>query len=332
MPENTNNEKNQKNILQVFSSPEELESYKFKSLMEYYKMSSFHYDIRKDTIYIHKDAMRLVDFTDCWFKLNGDCYYFEKLTERLDVLIRDSFLDHTRKAVEEARQNTSGTMITCDTPIIYREGNTRWTNFILDTILDENGVPVYIIGYCKDVHKEKKEMYRLRNVAQTDWLTGFRNRNGGLVKIQHKVEEDNNKTCFMAVIDLNKFKLANDLYGHAFGDIVLKSTADKIKDFFDHETICCRTGGDEFLFYRTCDDAEHAMDFVTKLKEHLEHTVTFETASFDVRASIGVVVCPLHGKKFDDLYNKADAAMYYAKNLELDKPVLYEEKMDSVWL
>lgn len=112
----------------------------------------------------------------------------------------------------------------------------------------------------------------------------------------------------------------------------MKNTAERIKDFFDHETICCRTGGDEFLFYRTCDDSVHALEFMTKLKAHLEHTVSLENARFDVSASVGISVSPLHGTDFDDLYNKADAAMYYAKKLEFKEPVLYEEKMDSVWL
>lgn len=317
-------------ISESFAETEALESYKLKKILKHLNMSVFDYNIQKDTVYIRKESILLRDFTPYWFVDGGDYYYLENLTERLQDIIRTSSVNAIMAELDKVKHNTSGEMISVDAPIVYEAGNTRWTQLILDTILDEKGNPVHVIGYCKDIQEQKKELFRLRNVAQTDQLTGFRNRAAGIAKIRIRMAEEKDSTCFIAVIDLDKFKSANDLFGHSFGDLILKNVADRIRDFFDHETICCRTGGDEFLFYRICDDTAHAMDFLTRLENHLEHTVVTEDAQFDVRASIGVSIYPLQGTEFEQLYNKADAAMYYAKNNGIDVPVLYEDTMDCI--
>lgn len=309
---------------------EALASYKLKNILRHLNMSTFDYDIKKDTVYIRKELARLEGFTDHWFKDGGDFYYLENVTEALSKLIRNTFSENTREFLEQVKQNTTGEMVNCDAPVVYKEGNSRWTNFVMDTILDEEGNPSFAIGYCKDIHEQKKELYRLRNVAQTDGLTGFRNRVAGIYRIATRLSEEPEEMHFVAVIDLDKFKSANDMFGHSFGDTILKDVADKIRDFFDHETICCRTGGDEFLFARKCDNTEHAIQLLTDMQKHVEHTVSVEDTTYDVRVSIGVSLAPLHGDTFDELYNKADAAMYYAKNNKIGAPVLYRDGMKNM--
>lgn len=313
-----------------YESTEALASYKLKTVLRHLNMSTFDYDIPADTIYIRKNAALLQDFTDHWFEDGGDYYFFENVTVRLKELVRNSFVDVTRQEIDKVRHNTSGDMITFDAPIIYKNGNTKWANFTLDTVLDEEGNPTHAIGYCKDIHEQKKELYRLRNIAQTDSLTGFRNRVGGIFKIQTRLSEDVNDTFFLAVIDLDKFKEANDLFGHSFGDLILKNVAERIRTYFEHETICCRTGGDEFLFFRKCENFLEAKKLLTELRSHIKHTVSYQGMQFDVSCSIGFSMSPSQGNTFDELFNKADAAMYYAKNNKVDGPVLYKDSMSGV--
>lgn len=313
-----------------FSESETLASYKLKTVLKHLNMSTFDYDIQNDVIYIRKDSVLLHDFTTHWFKDGGDYYYLEKVSERINELVRGSFLEATLSEIDKIKKNVSGKMITFDTPLVYGNGNSRWTNFTLDTVVDENGIPTRAIGYCKDIHEQKKELFRLRKIAQTDSLTGFRNKTSGVFRIQTKLSEEKDGTFLIAVIDLDKFKDANDLFGHSFGDLILKNVADRIRDYFAHETIGCRTGGDEFLFFRRCDDADHAMSLLTELRKNIIHTVSYQGAQFDVNASIGFTMYPFHGTDFDDLYNKADMAMYYAKNNKIDAPVMFEEPMDNI--
>lgn len=313
-----------------YESTEALASYKLKTVLRHLNMSTFDYDIPADTIYIRKDAALLHEFTDHWFEDGGNFYFFENVSVRIKELVRNSFVDVTLQEIDKVKHNTSGEMITFDAPIIYKNGNTRWANFTLDTVLDENGTPARAIGYCKDIHEQKKELYRLRNIAQTDSLTGFRNRVGGIFKIQTRLSEDVNDTFFLAVIDLDKFKEANDLFGHSFGDLILKNVAERIRTYFEHETICCRTGGDEFLFFRKCENFAEAKKLLTDLRNHIKHTVSYQGAQFDVSCSIGFSMFSSQGTTFDELFNKADAAMYYAKNNKVDGPVLYKDSMSGI--
>ena len=323
-------DESEESIFKDITINESLASYKLKTVLKHLNMSSFDYDIQNDIIYVAKDSVRLHDFTPYWFKDGGDYYYLENLTGKMKELIRTTFLDTTIQDLERVKNNTSGEMISFDSPIVYSSGNTRWANFVLDTVTDHNGKPVHAIGYCKDIHEQKKELFRLRNIAQTDSLTGFRNRASGQFRIETKLAEEKESTYFIAVIDLDKFKDANDLFGHSFGDIVLKNVADRIRDFFDHETICCRTGGDEFLFFRKCEDSNSAGEYLQKLKKHVEHVAANQGSKFDVKCSIGYSVYPTQGTAYEELYNKADIAMYYAKNNATGVPALYEDTMESI--
>lgn len=309
---------------------EENSSYKLKTVLAHLSMSTFDYDIRKDIVYVRKENVLLHDFTDYWFSDGGDFYYLENVTERLHELVRESFVESTLQELKSVKSNESGYMVSFETPIIYKNGNTRWTSFVMDTIADEEGRPLYAIGYCKDINEERKELQRVRKLAQTDLLTGLRNRAIGIYRIENNMREDVGELHFLAVLDLDNFKDANDLFGHAFGDEILKDVADRIRKFDKHDRICSRLGGDEFMVYGRCEDEEDAMQLMTELKNLIRHTESSHGAEFEVNASIGFAIHPLQGVKFDELYNKADIAMYYAKRNKTDGPILYEADMPPI--
>lgn len=314
----------------VTATTEEIASYKLKTVLTHLNMSTFDYDIRKDVIYVRKDNMLLHDFTDYWFSDSGDFYYLENLTERLHELVRESFIEHSLQELKAVRENISGDMVSFEVPLIYKSGATRWTNFMIDTVSDDDGRPLYAIGYCKDINKEKKEMQRVRRLAQTDLLTGLRNRANTINRIEVNMNENAEELHFLAVLDLNKFKDANDLFGHSFGDEILKNVADRIQQFDNHDRICGRLGGDEFMVYGRCENEEDAMNMLTELKNLIRHTASSHGKEFEVNASIGFAIHPLQGVKFDELYNKADTAMYYAKKNNTNSPIPYDVSMPPI--
>lgn len=327
MPE-TDRKEGQDNLRISLEQNEVQTAYKLKMVLKHLNMSTFDYDIRRDLIYMRKDTMLLEGFTPYWFEEMDNYYYMEHISQRLPEIVRSSFVKFARQQLEIVKNNTGSEIISFDIPIVYSGGNTRWVNVILTTLTDAEGVPAYAIGYCKDIHEEKKELFRLRKIAQTDALTGFRNKNAGMYRIQTKLSEGEDAMYFLAMIDLNRFKNANDLFGHSFGDLILKETAGRMENFFDHETICSRVGGDEFMFFRKCEDKEEAVRLLTALEQALAHTVTYQEASFDVSASVGFSMYPQQGKTFKELYDKADIAMYHAKKHKMNVPVQFEESMD----
>lgn len=305
---------------------------RLRTIMRLFHMSMFDYDIQTDTVYVRKEHMVLRDFTDYWFTEDGDYYYFENLTAHLGEIIRKSRVAYTQEQLEAVRQNTSGEILMFDTSVIFRQGNTRWINLIVDTLTDEAGNPVWVMGYCRDVHQERKDAARMQRIAQTDLLTGFRNRSAGMAKIREQIAENAGTMYYIAVVDLNKFKNANDLFGHTFGDVILKEVSECMEQTLEPGTTLCRTGGDEFLLSGPCGDAADAMRMMAHLNRQMAHRVTYRGLDFDVSASIGLTVYPLHGTSLEELYDKADMAMYYAKKNGLSEPALYIDTMDAIKL
>lgn len=319
-------------VLAALQGKEDFAEYKLNTILRHFHMSMFDYDICKDTVYIRKDAMLLRDFTDYWFQDGGEYYYLENLTGRLGDLTRKSMVEFTVGKLEEIRRNTSGEILSFETPIIYKAGNTRWVNFIANTLLDENGKPAWVMGYCRDVQMETKEYARLQKIAKTDHLTGFRNRSSGMEKIRKQLAENKDISHFIAVVDLDKFKDANDLFGHTFGDLILKEVSECMNNTLEPGTICCRTGGDEFLLFGQCEDSAYAMQLMANLRKQIAHRVTYRNAQFDVSASIGISIYPIHGTNLEELYDKADMAMYHAKKNGLNEPALFNDTMDAIKL
>lgn len=304
-------------------------AYKLQTMLRHANMSVFDYNLKEDTIWVRKSDMLLHDFTDYWFEDQGEFWVLRNVKKRIYDLIRASFCEHAEEMLHKIEHNLSGELLTLEVPLVYKGGKTRWTNFVMDTLPDRDGVPVYVIGYCKDIHAEKKELFRLRKMAQTDMLTGFRNKTFGKFRVEQAFVEQKEEHFVLAVMDLDKFKSANDLFGHAFGDTILQNVSARIQEAADREMLICRIGGDEFLLFRKCDDIDMAVRLLNDIKNALQYTVTNEKGTFDVNGSIGFAMYPTDGTTYEELFERADAAMYYAKKNKIRVPVFYEEKMSK---
>lgn len=161
-----------------------------------------------------------------------------------------------------------------------------------------------------------KEMRRLQNYYQDlsirDPLTGVFNRQGMYYTLETDEKYRNAKKIGVAMFDVDHFKNVNDMYGHIVGDTVLKEFANLLKSSFDN--IVCRWGGEEFIVVFT-DDVLKSSDFEKARALIEQQKFTDGDKEFNITASIGV--CSLSGvdaKTIDSLIEKADEAMYSAKN------------------
>ena len=124
-----------------------------------------------------------------------------------------------------------------------------------------------------------------------------------------------NSQLALLFIDLDRFKPINDSLGHAAGDRVLKSVAERIRHNIRESDTAARIGGDEFVVLlrslQSLDDATHVAQ---KIGEAIEQPVELDGHSLTVTASIGVAVYPEDGIDAAALSRHADAAMYRAKD------------------
>jgi len=171
----------------------------------------------------------------------------------------------------------------------------------------------------------------LEKMALYDSLTGLSNRGLFLEKTEQTFNESirYKHTFCVLLIDLDRFKSINDIYGHQAGDLVLQKVAEKMLSCTRVADVVGRLGGDEFaiLLPETSDQSAHLV--VKKLLKSLILEVSWNNASIPVTPSIGMAMFPSAAQDFKQLMQEADIALYKAKNLGRAQYVAYNEQTEN---
>ena len=118
----------------------------------------------------------------------------------------------------------------------------------------------------------------------------------------------------VVLLDLDRFKDVNDTLGHAIGDRLLCEVAERLQRVLSEDATVARLGGDEFaLVIPNVTDHEHAIQEVEEIHNALKRPIDIDGLTFAVRASAGVALAPEHGDSVALLLQRADIAMYLAK-------------------
>lgn len=190
----------------------------------------------------------------------------------------------------------------------------QWYSIRFRSIRDETGRAIKLIGQLTNIHHQKLEEDRLRHEASTDLLTQIYNK----ITTEHLVslELQEGRNHALIVVDLDKFKYANDTFGHLFGDSVIKAVASTLSATFRATDIVGRTGGDEFVVLAKdislSDGLETLKAKCRRLSVELAHVTLGQ--DYVISASIGISLFPRDGKTYAELFAKADAALYQIKN------------------
>ena len=157
---------------------------------------------------------------------------------------------------------------------------------------------------------ENRKLFK--KLAVTDTLTGICNRLGFNRQVEQYMRQNPQKHCVVAMLDIDDFKLVNDVYGHAAGDGVLQKLAESMKQYFSKDVILGRNGGDEFsIFMPDCT----AVEVKPFLKKFTEETRNFyckgEAHTFTI--SLGFAEYPVLADDCSKLMRCADMALYAVK-------------------
>jgi diguanylate cyclase (GGDEF)-like protein len=164
---------------------------------------------------------------------------------------------------------------------------------------------------------ERRQAY-LYHLAHHDALTGLANRSlfDDRVTQALKAAERNSRRVALLFVDLDRFKAVNDTLGHAFGDLLLKATADRITAVVRRGDTVARLGGDEFAIVLPEVTQDHAPGLVAaKIQAAMSAPFVLEEQEVHVSCSIGLAVHPDDAGGRQALLRAADAAVYHAKQL-----------------
>ncbi|MBI1345774.1 diguanylate cyclase [bacterium] len=158
--------------------------------------------------------------------------------------------------------------------------------------------------------------------AKLDGLTGLANRrtfdsqlNGAISDLRDGISQE----CSLLLLDLDRFKSVNDVYGHQVGDAVIKDVAAKIRDQVERmrsqdRGLPARYGGEEMALLLPGMGINGASRIAESLRASIErHTVKYLETTLQVTVSIGVAACPIHATTGESLVQAADEALYRAK-------------------
>lgn len=172
------------------------------------------------------------------------------------------------------------------------------------------------VGVLTDITYRKQTEERLRYLATHDALSGLANRalfQDSLTRSIAQARRDQHTLAIM-LLDLDHFKAVNDDLGHATGDMLLKSVAERLTGCVRDCDVVARLGGDEFIILLTAPtDAQGAADIARRILSALSKPIPVGVAELPVGASIGISLYPKHGEDPDTLLKNADSAMYRAK-------------------
>ncbi|MCV2218486.1 putative bifunctional diguanylate cyclase/phosphodiesterase [Thauera sp. Sel9] len=192
-----------------------------------------------------------------------------------------------------------------------------WVVFLTwSAVLSRDHGVVVCVG--RDVTERKQAEQRIHYLATHDGLTGLPNRNLVQDRIQQVIAHVRRSGRLLALLflDLDRFKVINDCYGHPFGDAVLKAAARRLASLVREGDTVARQGGDEFLILLTdLRQTEDAHEVAGKIVQALKAPLIVQGREVHLTGSIGAAVFPQDGESADALIGNADVAMYRAKSL-----------------
>ncbi|MGI3168978.1 putative bifunctional diguanylate cyclase/phosphodiesterase [Pseudooceanicola sp. C21-150M6] len=170
-----------------------------------------------------------------------------------------------------------------------------------------------IAGLELDIHALNDRASRLQRMAEVDPLTKLENAPSFKEKALSLIETKS--PLAMVMVDIDHFKLVNDLYGHQFGDMYLKTVSKSFRSSFPDTSVIGRLGGDEFgiICHLPPSGRSYLEGLLSRCRSSVQRACALLGKPDLGRISIGASQCPAHGDGYDALFQSADAALYAAK-------------------
>ncbi|MGZ5001299.1 MAG: diguanylate cyclase domain-containing protein, partial [Methylomonas sp.] len=186
----------------------------------------------------------------------------------------------------------------------------------INAVMDEGNAVVKYIGVFADITSLKKSQEEYEFLAHHDPLTGLANRLLCHARLAHALQRAKRRKEGVAVmmLDLDKFKLVNDTWGHQVGDHLLQEAARRITAALRSDDTAARLGGDEFVVVlESIQGRKDAAAIAKKLVSALSEDYVVDGVRPMVSVSIGIAMAPEHGTDVEILIERADQALYEVK-------------------
>lgn len=195
------------------------------------------------------------------------------------------------------------------------KGNLHTFEVLERPMYDDHGVCVGCEGIAHDVTARKQQQDKLFYLSHYDDLTGLVNRYYFKKLLDDDIVncKNNGQPLALLFLDLTRFKVINDNFGHSAGDYILNQAAARIQDHLNNDFIVSRFAGDKFCISlpntRAADANLMAIELIEAFQSHFE----FLEQTIIIGCRVGISLFPQDGLNADTLISHADSALYEAK-------------------
>ena len=207
----------------------------------------------------------------------------------------------------------------------------------ITAVKDKNEVITHYISTFSDITKLKQAEKEIENLVFYDPLTALPNRRLLQERLEHelKIARRYQRAGILFFLDLDRFKHINDSLGHSVGDKLLIETADRLKTLLRDTDTAVRLGGDEFVILANAQDGIHSdiIDQSRVIAEKILNIIStaylIDTHELYISASIGITLYTGLDETVEILLQRADTAMYQAKNAGRNTYCFYQNSMQK---
>ncbi|SKA81013.1 PAS domain S-box-containing protein/diguanylate cyclase (GGDEF) domain-containing protein [Paucidesulfovibrio gracilis DSM 16080] len=280
---------------------------------------------------------------EIWFSPNDKILYCSPSCERISGYTADEIIDgediFRRIILDEDYDSWRHFMAdemrvdgdSFDFRIFRKDGRERWISLVKFDVRKDDGKSLGLRCSLRDITDRKKMEIQLRHQALHDPLTALANRTLLMDRVARAMERANRHEDFhfaLVFLDLDRFKVVNDSLGHIFGDSLLVEVSKRLWECVRGMDTVARFGGDEFvLLLEELDAPREAFTVIRRVLDQLREPFLIEGHQVQTTVSIGVVLGAQEDDRPSDLLQKANIAMYRAKESGRDRFDIYNDRM-----
>lgn len=242
---------------------------------------------------------------------------------RLDELVSSHSRAEIRRRLTEVADG--GEPVEQDFEAIRGDGSIIWIRGHSVALQVPGSPEQYVLTALHDATESRHQRKQLEHAATHDSLTGLANRTGLCEAIDRAALHFGQMPTLM-MVDLDRFKLVNDGFGHVVGDAVLQAVADRLQQHVRNGDVVARLGGDEFAIVVPGANRDQSLMIAARIRSSLLDPIITNGRVIHQTISLGIAL----GSECDDLpalLVRADRALYAAKGQGRNQHVLFDESM-----
>ncbi|UGB28772.1 sensor domain-containing protein [Metabacillus sp. B2-18] len=262
-----------------------------------------------ETILIHVDG-KIVYVYNAGLKLVGADHISQIIGKNIFDFVSPDYWEYAKKRMQKVQVGISEIS---EYKILRLDGTQIYGELLgfLTTYQGKDAVQVVV----RDVTERKRAEEQVNFLAYYDSLTGIPNRNLLYEYLDEVVANNQEKAQMIAVmfLDLDRFKMINDTYGHSFGDQLLQQVSTRLSECLGEDGRLFRYGGDEYVIVLAYPEPSKVSQIAENLRDTLSTPFFIQERQTFISTSIGISLYPKDGDCVENLIQNADIAMYYAK-------------------